>query len=256
MKIINKDIKGITSSLESHFFRQGPPEFMGVLAWNEYDFDEYDRMRIVQIIERFLHDINFNVNNIFDPNMVNERFDGDSPNWLGSYRRMRSPGIITFYSKNLTGFYWFVIRELVSRNHVISAEMLKDIAKRVINKTLYHELFHHFTDFNRNYTDGRSHYNYLIEEALAVAFSRIYLGKEHYSSSLSTSFFEIAYRYTGLGYQDWVHYQNDSDFIEKLIEYADFPGVLSTANSRNVHEICRKFLESVVENPNVEMTIQ
>jgi hypothetical protein len=261
MKIILKGRKEIKEKLQKDFFRFGPESYKNLLLWDEFEFDRlsHNNNEIIMTIQNYLISVTFDPDLIFNPiniNIDNPYQIDDSERWLGSYHRMQSPGMITFYSKNLTHFFWYVILELINRNHSFNKEMVLDISERIINKTLYHELFHHYTDFNRIYTDHRSHYNLEMEEALAVAFSRIYLGLEHVSSSLSTAFFEIAYNYSGQGYRDWINYQSDNDFFEALVNYASYPNILRGKYSSNVYEICKQNLQSIVCNPNVELRIE
>jgi hypothetical protein len=208
----------------------------------------------IRQIERFLDEIGFRKSNVFEPppsdNDVN-----DSSKWLGSYRPMHSPGRISLYVKNLTGFTWYVTKELIIRDHYIDLDVFDKIVYNIVRKTVYHELFHHYCDFNRIYTDGRASYNFEIEEALAVAFSRIYLGIENNQLPLYTDLFKISYQYAGKGYKDWVKYQNESAFLDKLITYSAYPKKLEDLRGANLYKISQSNLEAIVNNPNIEYVL-
>jgi len=206
---------------------------------------------IIRDIEEYLIKIDFNESTIFEP-PISEDNTKDSSRWLGSYRSMRSPGIITLYESNLKGFAWYVTKELIKRDHYIDLEVFNQIVYNIVRKTVYHELFHHYCDFNRIYTDGRATYYFEIEEALAVAFSRIYLGIENNQLPLYTDLFKIAYQYTGRGYRDWVHFQNESAFLDELIKYSNYQNVLGNLRGTNLYKICQSNLEAIVTNPNIE----
>mgnify|MGYP006110243511 CR=1 FL=1 len=54
----------------------------------------------------------------------------------------------------------------------------------------------------------------------------------------------------------WVKYQNESDFLSKLISYSAYQPILETHNMANLFEICQEFLEVIVNNPNVEYQVK
>lgn len=244
-KISNKNI----DKLLDHIKKSGPTR-------NIFDSDQHQEniLRnddIIRQIDRFLDQERFSPQQIFHPERSNSGKEDESPSWLGSYRRMHSPGIITLYENNITNFTWYIIRELLKREHEITTEVFDQIAYNVTYKTIYHELFHHYTDFTRIFTNGRSQYDFYIEEALAVAFSRIYLGIENNNLPLYTDLFSIAYDYKGPGYCNWKDYQSEPLFMRELIEYSAYPAILGTTEKKNLIKICQANLEAIVNYPNV-----
>ncbi|MDB4606318.1 hypothetical protein OAH04_00815 [Crocinitomicaceae bacterium] len=214
----------------------------------------------IRKIDNFLNDIQFNESIIFDPpqydDVISHDAVCDSEKWLGSYHPISSPGRITLYVNNLIGFTWYVTKELIKRDHYIDLEVFNQIVYNVVRKTIYHELFHHYCNFNRIFSDGRALYDFETEEALAVAFSRIYLGIENNQLPLYTDLFKIAYRYRGRGYKDWVLYQNESAFLDELIKYSSYQTKLSNLSGSNLYVISQSNLETVVNNPNIEYILK
>lgn len=253
MKKLNKINTSEITRIENEIRNSGPTYR---IFDNELSLDRRNSNEsIIRDIEGYLKEINFNESIIFEP----PQYEGDtkdSSRWLGSYRSMQSPGIISLYNLNLIGFTWYVTKELIKRDHYIDLEVFNQIVYNIVRKTVYHELFHHYCDFNRIYTDGRAAYDFEIEEALAVAFSRIYLGIENNQLPLYTDLFKIAYQYTGRGYKDWVHYQNESAFLDKLIKYSSYQNVLGNLRGTNLYKICQSNLEAIVNNPNVEYELK
>lgn len=244
-KISNKNI----DRLLDHIKKSGPTR-------NVFDSDRHQEYilsneELIRQIDRFLDRERFLPQQIFNPGRAEEEGVSDSPSWLGTYRRMRSPGVVTLHVNNITNFAWYITRELLIREHEITTEVFDQIAYNVTYKTIYHELFHHYTDFTRIFTNGRSHYDFYIEEALAVAFSRIYLGIENNNLPLYTDLFTIAYDYQGVGYRDWKDYQSEPLFMRKLIEYSAYPDILATSEKKNLFKICQANLEAIVNYPNV-----
>lgn len=252
MKKLNKINSNELNRIENIIRNSGPTYR---IFDNELSLDRVNSNEIhVRDIELYLREIDFNESIIFEPPQSEEN-TLDSSRWLGSYQAMRSPGIITLYVRNLEGFTWYVTKELIKRDHYIDLEVFNQIVYNIIRKTVYHELFHHYCDFNRIYTNGRASYNFEIEEALAVAFSRIYLGIENNQLPLYTDLFKIAYQYTGRGYKDWVLYQNESSFLDELISYSRYPNILGNLRGTNLYKISQSNLESIVNFPNVEYII-
>ncbi len=249
MKKLNKINARELTRIENEIRNSGPT-FR--IFDNELSLDRRNSNEsIIRDIEEYLKEIDFNESTIFET-PLSEDDTKDSSRWLGSYRSMRSPGIITLYVSNLKGFAWYVTKELIKRDHYIDLEVFNQIVYNIVRKTVYHELFHHYCDFNRIYTDGRATYDFEIEEALAVAFSRIYLGIENNQLPLYTDLFKIAYQYTGRGYRDWVHFQDESAFLDELIKYSNYQNVLGNLRGTNLYKICQSNLEAIVNNPNIE----
>jgi len=223
---------------------------------NMCNIKEYDREKYLSIISDFLKGCN--LDSIFNPQNQENHHPPlvlDPNNWLGCYYVMKKnePGIIELNYKPMLCFIWSITYQLLynKNKHCIDRETFRKICQVLVNKTLYHELFHHYSDFVRIYTNGRSVYDYETEEAMAVAFSRIHLETETNQKPLFTDLLNHAFKYTGRGYKDWSKYHDEHDFISKLIEYSNFQPILNTGNTNNLPEISKTLLESIVNNPNV-----
>ncbi len=131
---------------------------------------------------------------------------------LGSYRPMCSPGIITLYATNLTNFFWRLVLEIDAKLNGWdwSEEELKMLAIWVVNKTYYHERFHHSMDVLRHLFNVQA-YDSLQEEALAVAYAHYRLRIDNLSLSRSRrpqfilllEFLRLAFDYKSEGYCRW-----------------------------------------------------
>jgi hypothetical protein len=177
-------------------------------------------------------------------------------NTLGTYRRMRSPGLITINIDNMQIFFWSIICELSCKNrYTLTREKIEELARLCILKTLYHELFHHFTDV-QSYITRKFRYDYFTEEALAVACSRHMVGFEAQNNTPFVSdFLNLAYSYTMPGYRDWVDYKSDEQFLLKLSEYIEIIDPLSQMG-QEITPISESLLYAVFENPNTEFQIE
>jgi hypothetical protein len=98
-------------------------------------------------------------------------------------------------------------------------------------------------------------YNYLIDEALAVACSRHMVGFETQGNQAFVSdFLELAYSFTLPGYCDWIEYKSDEQFLLKLSDYITIFKPLSILG-QEVTPITESMLYSVFENPNIDFRI-
>jgi hypothetical protein len=173
---------------------------------------------------------------------------------LGSFRRMNSPSIITLYLDNIQISFWTIIFKLIcSKKYKFTQEKIEELAKLAIYKTLFHELFHLYIDA-QSYLSEHYIYNFKIDEALAVAFSRIQIGYETKNHSFISDYLDLAYSYTSDGYKDWVNYKGEEQFIHKLIEYIAIDKNLIDLG-QEVTPIVEGLLYSIIENPNTEVNI-
>ena len=187
---------------------------------------------------------------------LDTRISDDDEDYLGSYRPMRSPGIITINVDNIQVFFWSIICELAcNQRYIFTREKIEELAYLCIDKTLYHELFHHFIDAQSYIVDGFS-YNFDIDEALAVACSRLLVGFESKSNQAYVSdFYELAYSYNSRGYRDWINYKSDEQFLLKVIDYMPLNPRLKTMG-QELLPIAEAMLYSIIENPNVKVEIK
>lgn len=170
---------------------------------------------------------------------------------LGSFRRMNSPGRITLNIDNIQISFWTTIFKLIcNKKYKFTQEKIEELAKLAIFKTLFHELFHLYVDV-QSYLSEHYRYNFKIDEALAVAFSRIQIGYETKNHSYISDYLDLAYSYTLHGYKDWVNYKGEEQFIQKLIEYIAIDNKLMETG-QEVTPIVEGLLYSIIENPNVE----
>lgn len=137
--------------------------------------------------------------------------------YLGSYTRMSSPGIIKFNIVPLTYFYWWIFAELKKDGLKFNPLLLE---KMVFDKTLNHELFHYFCDYISRITGSSFIHN--TEEALAVACSYVTLENKYYWNSPAwwkRRFFEVAFAYTSPGYKDYVNFISRNAFYKAIVDY-------------------------------------
>jgi len=173
---------------------------------------------------------------------------------LGSFRRMNSPSIITLYLDNIQISFWTIIFKLIcTKKYKFTQEKIEELAKLAIYETLFHELFHLYIDA-QSYLSEHYIYNFKIDEALAVAFSRIQIGYETKNHSYISDYLDLAYSYTSDGYKDWVNYKGEEQFIHKLIEYIAIDKNLIDLG-QEVTPIVEGLLYSIIENPNTEVKI-
>lgn len=211
--------------------------------------------RFISRLKEYSRHSDFHPSDVFDPPGANKIVE--TSNWLASYRPMdaRKSGDIFFNKNMLKGFTLFVIWELSNRGHLINKVAFGEIVKIIVRKSYYHALFYHYCDFNRIYTNDGAHYDFKTEKALAVAFSRHYIGKENYLLPLYSDLVEIAYQFQGKGYKDWVKYQNESAFLSTLVRYSGYLRTekLQKEAGTNLVKICQSNLEAIANNPNVSI---
>jgi hypothetical protein len=193
--------------------------------------------------------------NDYDRNWNNKDLFDSRINTLGTYGRMQSPGKISLYIDNIQVFFWSIICEMIChKKYIFTREKIEELAKLCILKTLYHELFHHFIDVQSRFMKD-FHYDYYIDEALAVACSRQMVGFETQGNQAFVSdFLELAYSFKLPGYCDWIEYKSDEQFLLKLSEYITIFKPLSTLG-QEVTPITESMLYSVFENPNIDFRI-
>ncbi len=191
-----------------------------------------------QGIEQKLKQVGFNPQTIFS-------IDDDS-NWLGCYQPMKSPGKIYFNFNSLTQFYWYVYLKMSKGGtKPVNQKVLK---KRIFNKTLYHELFHYYSDFMRNITNSK--FNHLEEEALAVACA--YRSASNHTNLMPgpelSLFYDIAYAYTSPGYKDYK--KHVGSFYPDIVSYLNHEGFLKQEG------IPETLFLALINKPNVEFIIK
>jgi hypothetical protein len=179
----------------------------------------------------------------------------DHLNYLGSYRRMNSKGLVSLNADNLQVFFWSIIFELACKQrYIFTKEKIEELTMLCIEKTLYHELFHHFTDANSYVVNGFK-YDYCTEEAMAVACSRLLIGFESKSNQAYVSdFYELAYSYNSRGYRDWINFKSDEQFILNLISYMRIDNNLSRMG-QELLPLAEAMLYAIMENPNVNCKV-
>jgi hypothetical protein len=171
----------------------------------------------------------------------------DEPNiyMLGRYYHMRSPGQVVLYKNNLKVFFDTLIDEVLIRTQYITRSDLFAAARLVALKTYQHELFHF--DCNVLRIMFGSNQDRLLEEALAVAWSRLKISEERkvWNSVIGKMngvvygiLMELAYNFRSPGYRDWVDYADEVRFKNGLAEYCKPKGYnFLTANGVNIQDI-------------------
>jgi hypothetical protein len=145
---------------------------------------------------------------------------------LGRYYRMQSPGRVILYKRNLKIFFDTLIHELFKRTQYITRSDLSAAARLVALKTYQHELFHFDCNVLRIMFDSNP--DLFLEEALAVAWSRIEIAKERkaWQSAIGRMngviygiLMELSYKYGSPGYRDWTCYADEISFKNGLARY-------------------------------------
>jgi hypothetical protein len=143
---------------------------------------------------------------------------------------MRSPGVIKLNKNNLINFFWRVVLDIDTAlpDWNWREDDLNILSEWVVDKTYYHERFHHSMDVLRHLFDVQS-YDILQEEALAVAYSRYHLhdndGRHYRQYRLSAGkilmneFYRLAFCYTSPGYRDWQKYADVDALQSGVCEY-------------------------------------
>jgi len=149
---------------------------------------------------------------------------------LGSYRPMCSPGLITLHTKNLTQFFCRLTLEIDKSLPGIdwTKEDLNALADWTVDKTFWHERFHHSMDVLRHILNLQT-FDPFWEEALAVAFSRYFLTEKAYGyryrrnnspqAVIWDEFIKQAYQYRSPGYRDWVYFSDPTALKSGICDY-------------------------------------
>lgn len=168
---------------------------------------------------------------------------------LGTYHRINSPGVITLYGANLQSFALQLSIDLYLKDGcVMTRENFKTIHKIVVAKTVFHELFHHLSDMthrmritgNTKSTKLHGHYEYLREEALAVAISRWHIGNKENATNLIENLLKRAYDYSLPGYRDWVKFKGDFTLWSEVLDYFDYDKRLLQNRNGSSNEAVRQ----------------
>jgi hypothetical protein len=145
---------------------------------------------------------------------------------LGTYRPMKSPGMITLYWDKIGSVFWRGVVEMRRAGLPVEHRDLKRLATVAVYKTYSHERFHFFCDVTRRLFGGQI--DHLDEEALAVAASyhAIEGARSQWNSSAGLLgeapyrfFVQRIFAYTAPGYRDWVSFQTKAAFEDGLAHY-------------------------------------
>lgn len=188
------------------------------------------------------------------PDTSPENIDSDSK-LLGSYSHMSSPGKIVLYRKNLHGFFWSIVRNILANNWSIrvTTNDLHCTADLIVMKTFRHEQFHFCCDVFRHLFLSR--FDRMTEEALAVAFSRQKILKYRQDgrttiAKIQPYFYElvmeIAFAYTSPGYKDWGKYADPMIFDNKLVQYGMNNGGVLASNGVDLPSLLKGIIERLL----------
>ena len=182
------------------------------------------------------------------PQIVREY--AEHPTLLGIYVPMHSPGRVILIERNLRRFYWSLIARLRHRLPYLFPHDLEGAAQLVIQKTYQHERFHFHCDVLRQLLGG--YYDRLHEEALAVAWSRLWISDQAWNTKIKRmnqvlyhGLMENAYAYRSAGYRDWIHYADSARFAPALLEYLDGSANMSRLVSNGVSNLPDLFMGMV-----------
>ncbi|MGO9613753.1 MAG: hypothetical protein ACLPX5_12060 [Dissulfurispiraceae bacterium] len=166
----------------------------------------------------------------------------DEETVLGIYIPMSSPGVVCLNLRNIRAFFWGLISECVQMlfGAFVTKPDLERVATLVTLSTYHHEVFHFNCDVLHSLFGG--HYDKYLEEALAVAYSRMQVISLRANANstigrlnpvLYNFVLRTAYRYTSQGYRDWVNYPDEVNFKAGLIQYIQ-PGSYQKLESNGV----------------------
>jgi len=234
----------------------------GTLSKEEYS--EEIPTAIENVIKNTLEDIPYEkiINDTLNPKEVGEEED---TGWLGSYGGISSPGPIKFHKNNLRKFLCAMLCYLtMGKKHNISLDQLVLLIQLIVYKTYFHEIFHHFSDIYGIISAGpkvpsrknQKHYNFKVEEALAVAASRNVNGLFAIDGSvLIEHFFARAYKYTSPGYRDWTDYQSYKSFREGVKNYFNVHAKLQDPNFDYLEDLFEHQYVSLINNPYADIKV-
>lgn len=89
---------------------------------------------------------------------------------LGSYKPISSPGVVTFYEKDILNCCKYLICKILTDGISVGFDTICFPVIFVVEDIWYHEYFHCYCDYKKYGTDG---FDRDIEEALAVAYSNL-----------------------------------------------------------------------------------
>jgi hypothetical protein len=168
---------------------------------------------------------------------------------LGSYTPMNSPGVITFYRKNIKQYSSSLIRKVINSGISLGLDTALFTIYFVVEDIMQHESFHYYCDYKRQLT--RALYNHDKEEAYAVAhsyqemhdwhtFYHAFMHGSEYNTFFSNYFhngpnvqlcknrmnaiFEFLLKehykgFTLVGYRDWHLYKNSVSYKTHFFDY-------------------------------------
>jgi len=153
-----------------------------------------------------------------------------SPLILGTYTlglQHARPGLVTLYADNLKRYFHSLLWQLGEDfpHYPADRGIAEAIAEWTVEKTYWHERFHHAMDVLRTLFGARNRPD-PTEEALAVAFSRRWLSERYRSASqrplpqsLWLRLMELGFQYQSPGYRDWGRHVDEAGFAQGIIRY-------------------------------------
>jgi len=152
----------------------------------------------------------------------------EPPSLLGCYVPMHSPGRIFLIRRNLHRFYWSLVGSLRHGLPYLFPLDLDGALHLVVKQTDQHEQFHFQSDVLRQLF-GRP-CDLLLEEALAVAWSRMKILEEPWNSKIGrmnrvlyNRLLGAAFALQSSGYCDWPKYADAPRFKEAWLDYLSPP---------------------------------
>ena len=152
----------------------------------------------------------------------------DHPSLLGCYVPMHSPGRIFLSRRNLHRFYWSLVGSLRHGLPYLFPVDLEGALHLVVKQTDQHEQFHFQSDVLLQLFGSPC--DPLLEEGLAVAWSRMKLLEEPWNSKigrmnrvLHNRLLEAAFAFRSPGYCDWPNYADAPRFKDAWLDYLSPP---------------------------------
>lgn len=180
-------------------------------------------------------------------------------NVLGTYSHMHSPGRIELWKDNIRKCFWRICTTILNNypSIWITRNDLKNSVDVIVLQVWWHEQFHFCCDVFRQLFQSR--FNPLIEEALAVAYSRSQVLKARQSSRTTIArihpqffqiFMDMAYAFRSPGYSDWHLYSDPVRFGQGLVPYAMNNGKVLASNGVDVPKMLMDIIASLLAKEN------
>lgn len=179
---------------------------------------------------------------------------------LATYRRMASPGRVSFFMGRIIESFWSQIRAVAATGrHSLSSERVAEFGGLFLKSILYHELFHYFCDVQA-YLSGDPRGTFKrrsLEEPLAVAYGRWRISGDLPFRPDLEAYLEKRYDYRRLRwYRNWRDYDGDMALCEGLFAYLPYLAK-DELKAHGIHpgRLLLGSIETIIQSPNASLVI-